>query len=344
MSAIFTDKIRQTTREFFLPKAVDGILEQNPLVEAALSGAERWTGEKMKKAIKVKKSQNGQSYGLHQVALVSSSPDNVRLSLEFAPKFYVQPVTIPFGEMAVNGGSTSEERFLDLAQINIESASQDMADTIGDLFYGVGSSLDFQGLEAIVDDGTNVAVYGSLSRAAYPEALNAGVVPSGGALTLAGMRTAYNEARRGNITPSAIYCTEEIEGFYESLLQPQERIMKSASNRERLVGSTGFSSLMYIGMPVINDNHSVDGNMYFIREKDMNFYSVRDIPQTREVGVAAKQHDPSVYEGMKGLGFRATEWQVLETQTGVSLQIHLGGEMIAWSPRDHAKLTGITSA
>jgi hypothetical protein len=156
MSAIFTDKIRQTTREFFLPKAVDGILEQNPLVEAALSGAERWTGEKMKKAIKVKKSQNGQSYGLHQVALVSSSPDNVRLSLEFAPKFYVQPVTIPFGEMAVNGGSTSEERFLDLAQINIESASQDMADTIGDLYYGVGSSLDFQGLEAIVDDGTNV--------------------------------------------------------------------------------------------------------------------------------------------------------------------------------------------
>jgi hypothetical protein len=158
------------------------------------------------------------------------------------------------------------------------------------------------------------------------------------------MRTAYNGARRGNIMPSAIYCTEEIEGFYESLLQPQERIMKSASNRERLVGSTGFSALMYIDMPVINDNHSPDGNMYFIREKDTKFYAVRDIPQTKEVGVAAKQMDPSTYAGMKGLGFRATDWQVLDNQTGVSLQIHLGGEYIAWSPRDHAKLTGITSA
>jgi hypothetical protein len=344
MSAIFTDKIRQTTREYFLPKAVDGILEQNPLVEAAMSMSERWTGEKMKKAIKVQKSTNGQSYGLHQVALVNAAVDSVRLGLEFSPKFYVQGVSIPFGELAVNGGSSAEDRFLDLAQINMESASQDMADEIGNLFYGIGTGNNFQGLEAIVDDGTNVAVYGTLSRATYPDALNASVVPSGGALTLAGMRTAYNGARRGNIMPSAIYCTEEIEGFYESLLQPQERIMKSPTNRERLIGQTGFSALMYIDMPVINDNHAPDEVMYFVREKDMKFYGINQFPETTPISVAAKQHDPSVYEGFKSIGFSATDWQVADGQTAVKMQIHVGGELIAWSPRDHAKLTGITSA
>lgn len=340
---MISGKIRNTTREHFLPKVVDGILGDSPLVKNVLTRTERWTGEKMKKAVKVAKATNGTTFNLSSIQNLNTAPQDTRTRLEFEPKGYIQPVTVPLGQVAVNAGSTTEDKFLNLAEIEMESAAQDMADAISQMFYGLGLGDAFQGLEKIVDDGTNSVAYGGESRTAHPEAFSSTVIPTGGPLTLSAMRTAHSGAKRGNIRPSAIYTTEEIFGFYESLLQPQERIQKSGTVKQRLVGGTGYADLFYIDMPIFTDENCPDGIMYMIREKDLTFYAVTDVPDTEPISVAARQVDESVYEGAPGLGFRATDWRMFESQTGYGLNIMLMGELISWAPRSHAKLTGITT-
>jgi hypothetical protein len=52
----------------------------------------------------------------------------------------------------------------------LEESQQEMMDSLGTIIYGDGtgnSSKDFLGLTAIVDDGTNVATYGTLARSTY---------------------------------------------------------------------------------------------------------------------------------------------------------------------------------
>ena len=75
----------------------------------------------------------------------------------------------------------------------MESRSQDMADDIGNFFQGDGTAFGGKapmGLKGIVDDGTNLASYGGLSRATY-SGLNATVTASGGTISLLKVRQLY---------------------------------------------------------------------------------------------------------------------------------------------------------
>lgn len=343
----FGNRVVTTTQDKLMPKVVDTILNSNVFATRMLSKAQKWHGEKLKFPVKFEKNSTGQSFAGFDT--FSTSATNNRVNLEFSPKFYQITVALPLDELSVN---QSEEKIIDLAKIELASAAQDMADDIGTLFYGTGTGnggKDFLGLEAIVDDSTNAATYGGLSRTTYTT-LRSTVTASSGTLSLAKMSTLYNAATSGSQKPTLGLCSETIFSLYEQLLQPQERIAKDVSMMKQsgnmgkvgqgMVGGTGFTGLFFKGFPILADEKATSGVLYFINEDFLDWYAL-PVAMTDAVKFRS-QIEGNDYSEVEGLGFSHSGWIKPLNSASIVDHIYLGGELISQNPKRHAKLTGIT--
>lgn len=338
-----SNRVTTTTNTKLLPKVVDTILNSNVLATRALTSAKKWTGEKIRKSVKTSKNSLGGSFDGFDT--FSTSAVDTRNNLEFEAKFYEQPVVLPLTEVSKN--KADADRLIDLMTVEMASSAEDMADSIGTLFYGDGTgngSKDFLGLEAIVDDGTNAATYGTLSRSTYTT-LQSKVTASAGTLSLSKMATLYSDITSGSVKPTLGVTTETVWNLYEQLLQPQERITKSVPemrNMKAFEGSTGFTALMYKGFPVVADEKATSGVFYFVNE---DFLEWRALPVATATPVNFKVTDieGNDYTSVNGLGFSWSNWIKPTNQASIIGHIYLGGELWSSNPKRHGKLTGITS-
>ena len=343
-------RVTTTTQDKLIPKVVDTVLNSNVLASRVLSRAKKYSGERMKFPVKYSKNTTGTSFAGFDT-FSTAATDN-RVNLEFVPKFYQMTVALPLDELSTNA---TEERVLDLAKLEMSSTAQDMADDIGTLFYGTGTgngSKDFLGLEAIVDDGTNAATFGGLSRTTYTT-LRSTVTASSGTLSLAKMSTLYNVASSGSQTPTVGYTTEAIFALYESLLQPQERIAKTVATMKGdpgrglnsgsgNIGGTGFTGLFYKGFPILADEKCTSGVLYFVNEDFLDWYAL-PMAMTESAKFRSQDIEGNDYSEVQGLGFSWGGWVKPTNSASMVGHIYLGGELISANPKRHAKLTGITS-
>lgn len=346
MAALGT-RVTTTTQDKLMPMVVDTILNSNVFASRMLRAAKSYVGERMKFPVKYIKNTTGGSFAGFDT--FSTSATNNRVNLEFVPKFYHIDCALPLDELSANATS---EKVIDLAKLELASTAQDGADDIGTLFYSDGTgngSKDFLGLEAIVDDGTNASTYGTLSRSTYTT-LKSTVTASSGTLSLLKMSTLYNAITSGSQKPTVGLCSEAIFSYYEQLLQPQERVvkdvsmMKSSGNMGKagtgFVGGTGFTGLYYKGFPILADEKSTSGVLYFVNEDFLDFYAL-SMAMTNPVKFRS-QIDGNDYSDVEGLGFSWTDWIVPTNSASVVSHIYLGGELISANPKRHGKLTGIT--
>lgn len=337
------NRVTTTTNTKLLPKVVDTVLDSNVFATRMLTKAQRWTGEKIRKAVKTSKNTLGGSFDGFDT--FSTSAVDTRQNLNFDAKFYEIPVVLPLTEISKN--KADEQRTIDLMSIELASSAEDMADDIGTLFYGDGTGnagKDFLGLEAIVDDGTNAATYGGLTRASNPT-LNSTVTASGGTLTLAKMATLHSDITSGSIKPTLGLCSETIFNLYEQLLQPQERIPKDVPMMRgggSMLGGTGFTGLFYKNFPIVADEKATSGVMYFINE---DFLEWRALPValTNPVNFSVTDIEGNDYTNVKGLGFSWSDWIKPTNQASIIGHAYLGGELWSDNPKRQGKLTGITS-
>lgn len=338
----FGNRLTSVTQDEIVPKVVDGILNGNVFATRMLTSAKAWKGEQLKFPFKYAKNTTGTSFSGFDTFSTSATDNRVRLA--FDPKFYQMTVALPGDEFSVN--AVDETKVIDLAKIEMASTAHDMADDIGTIFYSDGtgnSSKDPLGLAAIVDDGTSAATYGGLARATYTQ-LNSTVTASSGTLTLAKLRTLYNNAKRGSNKPTVAYVDESVFGYYEQLLQPQERINKDASMTKGLKGGTGFTGLAYAGVPVLSDEKATSGVWFFVNEDYLNWYALPfRLPGQNYSPVKFRAEiDGNDYSEVEGLGFSWSGWIVPANAGAVVGHIYLGGQLVSENPRMHAKLTGIT--
>lgn len=322
-----------------MPKLVDTILNSNTLFTRWIGAAERWSGSTMKFPIKVSKNTNGSSFAGFDA--LSTTATNNRQLLSFDPKFFSIPVTLPLDELSAN---QTEAKVLDLAAIEVQSAAQDMADDIGTLFYADGTGnggKDFLGLEAIVDDGTNAATYGSLARATFGTLDS--TVTGLATLTLAGMRTLYNAITSGSQRPTLCPTTEGVLALYEQLLQPQERIMKNVPMmKQGMVGGTGFTALHYIGVPCLPDENATAQIFYFVNEDFMHWKAL-PVANTEAIQFKSQDIEGNDYSSVVGLGFSWSGWIKPVNQAALIGHVYLGGELLSDNPKRHGKLTGVAA-
>jgi len=336
-----TNRLQSTTNNALMPKLVDTVLGSNVFAQLVLGRAKKWLGASMKFPIKYQNGVSGSSFSGFDP--LSTTASQRRINLSFDPKFYSKNVTLPLTEMDI---TATEEKVLDLAATEIAMAAQKMADEIGTIFYGDGtgnSSKDFPGLDAIVDDASQVATYGGLARATYTT-LNATYTNSSGTLSLAKMATLYNACTSGIHKPTIGLTTETVFSLYEQLLQPMERIaMVPPTKGTGLQGQAGFTSLYFKGVPIVADEKCDSGKLFFINENFIDFFA---LPSKLYKPV---EYDPSQIEGnnydskVKGLGFSWSGWKMPINGYSVVGHIILGGELISADPGKHGQLYGITS-
>jgi len=336
----FDNRVLTTSQDKIAASVVDTVLNGNVFATKMLGNAKPWIGEKMKFPVKLSKNTNGSSFS--GLDTFSTSAVSTRQNLSYDPKFYSINVTLPLTEISANKSMPT----MDLMNLEVQSSAQDMSDDIGTLFYSDGtgnSSKDFLGLEAIVDDGTNAATIGGLSRSTNTT-LQSTVTASGGTLTLAKVSTLLSNITSGSTKPTLGLCSETVWDFIEKLIDTESRIVKEPKiMTSGIAANSGFTSIHYRGVPIIADEKATAQTLYFVNE---NFIEWRALPvaKTTPVKFIAQDIKGNDLSGVKGLGFSWSGFIMSQNQAAITGHIYLGGELVTTNPKRHGKLTGITSA
>ena len=346
----FTNRVLSTTQDSIVPKVVDTVLNSNVLLTRELSATKKWKGETLKFPVKLTTNTTGTSFaGFDTFSTTTSQTRNL---LAFNAAFYQITVSLPLDELSVN--AVEESKVIDLIEVEMASSAQDMADSLGTIFYADGtgnSNKDPLGLAALVDDGTAVANIGGLSRSTNTT-LKGTVTASSGVISLAKMSTLYNAITSGSIKPTLGLTTPAVFNLYESLLQPQERIVKEVSVIKRggrldktpgtgYEAGTGFTGLYFKGFPILVDEKTTSQALIFVNEDFLNFYAL-PVAMTNPVKYKFVI-DGNDYNTPMGLGFSWSGWIKPTNSAAVIGHIYLGGQFITNDPKRHGKLTGITS-
>jgi hypothetical protein len=334
---LYGQRIQTTVQQKYLPFVTDTVLNSNVAFQRFVRAAKKWSGRTLRVPIKYKKNVTGQSFRGYDSFSVAAT-DN-RQFMEFTPSFYQITVSLPGDELSV---ADTEDKILDLMRLTIQSDTEDMADDLGDLIYADGtgnSSKDPLGLAALVDDGSNVASIGGLSRSTYTT-LQSTVTASSGTLTLAKVDTLWANVKSGTHVPTVWMTTESVYNFYSQLLRPQERIMKSAGTTKGMRGGTGFDGIEYQGKVILSDEKCPSGLMYALNENYIDWYG---LPFFNAKPVAYKnQIKGNDYPSPMGLGISWSDWIVPANAGTVVGHIYFGGQFITTNPKRSGKLTGIT--
>lgn len=189
---------------------------------------------------------------------------------EFPWRQYYASVMISGIEIAKNSGP---EAILSLLESRLKQADISIAKDMNAMLYGDGTGnggKDFQGLAAVV---AATGTFGGIDRA------DAGNVwwraqrtdHSAAALTLAAMRTVYNNVMDGTDKASHILTTQAGHEAYEGLLSSNIRY------EDTKLGDAGFDSLMFKSAPVVFDKEmdvQNAGSMYFLNKDYIELVSL----------------------------------------------------------------------
>jgi hypothetical protein len=352
---VFTERVTGITQDTILPKVVDTILGGNFITFRFLSQAAKWSGEKVKRPIKVSKSTLGGSFS--GLDTHSTATSETRVTMYYDPRGYEMPIAIPGLEKAVN---KTEAQVIDLVRVEVESAQEDALDDLGTMLYADGtgnSNKDFLGLDALDDDNTSVVTIGGLSRNTYPT-LKSTRTASGGTLDLDKLATLVSTVSAGSgmrNRPTVFVSSETEWDFYESLLSPvvmanyqafglpQVTMTSKGPIREaELKGAAGYSSLTYRGIPWIADEKSPAGTLWALNENYLQWYGLQDA-DLEQISFDQGEVIEGVYSEVpsKNIGFQWTGFMRPINQYGEVAHMYLLGNFLTWNPKRLGRLTGI---
>lgn len=353
----FTNRVVTITQDTILPKVFDNILSDNFAAFRFLSNGKKWSGETLKRPVKLVKSTLGNSFsGLdtHSTNTVES-----RRTMQFNLKAYEIPVAIPGLDKLVND---TEAKVIDLVKTEMESAAQDAMDDIADMFYGDGtgnSSKDFEGLQNLVDDGTTATTIGNLSRNTWTS-LQGTRTASGGQMTMVKLGNVYNGVSGGSAKkqkPTIMSSDETVWQLFEGILLPTvqagyqmsgypqvTRRSRAPMSAADMKGGYGFNSLVYRGVPWIADEKDSNGQtVWFLNENYLDWYGLKD-PQHTSVSFGSTHEGTYSEAPTNNTGLQFSDMMRPVNQYGEIGHIYLFGNLVTFQPRRHGRLTGVTSS
>lgn len=319
--ALTYDDLTSKTNKFIVPRMVDEVYKSSPLFTRLRSkNMERFEGgTSIRHPIMYAKLKGGP---FTRGGSFDTSYVQTDTALEVNVKYYYVNVTLFGVDNVLNRGP---EAAMSLVEGKMVNASGRMADLLGtDLFLdGQGTnstSIALDGLDAAVDDGSNYASYGGITRtdisSSASSGINAYVVNSVGILTLGAVQTAYGSAWFGREHVDLIVTTQPVWDIFWNKIQPQQRFREESSD----VAKIGFQSMRYNGSSVTVDQLCPTGYMYGLNTKFIQFW-ITTMPKYQ---------------------FGFTGWKEAQNTDDVAGQYLFGGNLLNVGPRYMFKLKGIT--
>lgn len=285
------------TREKVLPRIVDQIGEDCPLLDRLWKSSKQWNGG-VTLDIPVKYRHNSQGGSYSGLDVLDTGQEKTRTRATFNVKQMYQPIVLSNIDLAKNKG----EQVADLMESEMNEAKESLKDKFGTKLQldGTGnSSKDFAGLTAAIDDSTNVDTYGGITRSSYTW-FKSNYTANVGSIMLSDFATMYSNCKSGNESPSVIVTTESLWDAYEALLQPQVRLMQDQGGQFK--GEGGMKALSFRGTPIIADEYVESGKIWFINEKHLNFYHMQHpkFPTDKKGFTVTPMREPTNQDGQVG--------------------------------------------
>jgi hypothetical protein len=340
---------------------VDGILNYPMMASRLLYKAKMFSGDgrtEQPTIIKdIKISRRTQFQWFDGLDALNSSAENVVIQLQFNDASATMPVVEIMTESFEREGDGED---VDYPAFDYEDALNETVEGLSTAIFGVGGSGDEPfGLEAVVDDGTNMATYGGQTRSSY-DSLDATVTASGGAMTLAKLATLRSTISDTGPkeSPTLIATTDTIADLYEQFLTPtvsrEYKVLSMGGNYPVATDAPsmgqGFGGVnTYSGIPIIRDKRATSGVLYMLNENYLNWHGRTRVPRSFKEFVKPVSLGKKVVEGQAAdrpssyHGFFYQAKQMMPNQAGIISRFYLFGQLVSFQPRRQGKLTGITS-
>ncbi len=326
--------VSDVTQDRFIPKVIDNVYSGNVLTMRLMQNLKTWRGGTQiivptyLSAVTTVGSYSG-------FDTFNTTQETKTVKASFDPSQVYASVQISGIQRAINQGDAA---VVDLIASELDIISEALRQEIGTEVYGDGTgnnSKDILGLQAAVDDSTNVTTYGNISRATYT-GWRGTLTAQSGSLSLANLASDFDAAQVGNQTPSIIVTTPGVFTIYEALLTPtvshqfSMNDFRMTSEGMARVGGTlaanqGFRALTFRGVPLVSDEKCTSQNLYMLNENHLSFYQI-----------------PQVDRAMNR-GFGWTGWKEPVNQDGITGQLLAYLQLITDGPRFHSRRTGISS-
>lgn len=287
------DQISAITQSVYIPVLVDNVLKSNPtFVYLARKARKLDGGATIRQPVALKKNTSAVSYSGADALDLVYDEENSAAEFNWSQYGVLLPIT-GLDDLRNNGGRA----VMNLIRMKLEMAEASLRQKMGEDLQldGTGNgNKNIIGLAAAVDDGTNVATYGNISRTTFTNwkanySANGGV---GRALTIKLLNSTFESASKDNERPNLGITSHSCYTRYMELLQPSQRTMDST------MYDLGFPNLMYQGRPIVVDeavattpNHKLWWlntrylDLYVAKERNFKFINFQQLPQ-QDVAVA----------------------------------------------------------
>jgi len=330
--------ITTTTNQYLAPAWVDQVLRDNFFFGKVFEKTKKWDGSQMLFPIKYQKGVPSVAFNGFDLLPITYQP--VSVNMTFFPTFVATNIALSGSDLSVN---KTRMKTLDLMTTMMESRAQDAADDIGNFLQGDGSSFGGKapmGLTGIVDNGSDLASYGGLSRASY-SGLNATVTASGGTISLLKVRQLWNSISDGPVKPNTIITDYTTWAYFEQLQTPFQR--NSFTDTRNTASTSGYTAQIWDGMEIFRDKKITTGYFYMLNTDFLEFYGLNWWEGTK-INPHAKVIEGNVYEDKMyapGNAFTWTGWIRAYNQGAINGFVILGGQLICRNPFRNGVLTGI---
>jgi hypothetical protein len=362
-----TNRLDNTTERKLHAKVVDNVLTGNTYMSRLLGTGKPFMGDNgvfngKTADFTVDIENSTQFEWFTGLETLNSSAEDTTIVLSYAHTAGTQPKVSIMLESFANAGAQGT---IPLDAFLYEKAAHELLRNVASAAYSTGTSDRPNGLQAIVDDGTNAGTIGGQSRTTY-SALNATYTDSSGTVTLAKLGTLDDSAATGGESgsvPNVNLTTFTVWSLYEQLIDPQVRAnyqssgfpmlgvrSRGTTSRAELGGGSGFMSLHHRGMPVIKDKAATSGVWYKLNEDTFGWMGRSIVPDEykgmltkvtlgsmRGYESTSAEENPSEFNG-----FFYQKPQMMPDQAGTIARFYVIGQIATKEPRKNGQLHSIT--
>jgi hypothetical protein len=319
--ALTYDDLTGKTNRFIVPSLVDSVYKVSPVLtrlrtrnRMKFEGGRSILQPLMYARLKGGAFARGQAFDVTYV--------QTDTSLELLIKQYYVNATLYGTDHILNRGP---EAAMSLIESKMANAAGRMAELLATDMYldgqGTNSSIiALDGFQASIDDGTNFATYGGITRSDLATGANVGIdsyyLNVAGNMALSTLQTAYGACWFGPERPDLLCTDQGTWNVVWNKLQPQQRFNEESTD----VAKAGFQSLRFNGSSLTVDQYIPAQTIYGLNTNYIDLYVTTE----------------------KKYQFGFTGWKEAQNTDDVAGQYLFGGNLVNRAPRLMFRMIGIT--
>lgn len=167
----------------------------------------------------------------------------------------------------------SPEAVVNFLSFYFENAQTELAEILGSGIWtnSATNAKVVDSIPAAVDNGSVAATYGGLTRASNTF-WNANITNITPPLALATMQAMFGTCTEGGRHPTIIVTTQAVYNLYWALNTGGQAFPVQPGGHDEQLAQSGFTNLLFNGVPVTVDSHVPAAQMYFLNEDYIYLY------------------------------------------------------------------------